>query len=201
MLVAEPRITACSSFFLWIRFLRTQMVQKKKKNTTKRAFKIMHLLIFRQAPASWIPIWPHPSKQLWKTIWLRSQSLNTTMKKNAFVTGKQEVPCLFGGSLMLVHRGHLCCMIKWGMLSLCAFIVRIMLVKYLIMASCSLVRTCLPALIWATIVSYWDGIIGKESERAYIWEDSGMESIHHQTKTSEPVISCLTIMFIVFLFL
>lgn len=26
------------------------------KNTTKRAFKIMHLLISRQAPASWIPV-------------------------------------------------------------------------------------------------------------------------------------------------
>lgn len=89
-------------------------------HTTKKPFKIMHLLISRQAKASWIPVWPHPFKQLWKTIWLRSPSLNATMKKNAFATGKQEAPCLFGGSVMLVHRGHLCCMIKWGMLSLCA---------------------------------------------------------------------------------
>lgn len=94
MPVAEPCITACSSFFLQIRFLRTQMLQK---HTTKKAFKIMHPLISRQAPASWIPVWPHPSKQLWKTIWLRSQSLNAHMK-NAFPMGKQEAPCcLFGG--------------------------------------------------------------------------------------------------------
>ncbi len=74
----------------------------------------MHPLISRQAPASLIPVWPRPSKQLWKTIWLRSQSLYAHMKKNAFVIGKQKAPCLFGGNVMLVHWGHLCCMIKWG---------------------------------------------------------------------------------------